>query len=54
MEYGWKPQQIKIQRFQISEFECLDIDYEWQFDLYTNYWEKLMVNVIAEIGITQR
>ena len=27
--------------FEISEFECLDIDYEWQFDLYTNYWEKL-------------
>ena len=27
--------------FEISEFECLDIDYEWQFDLYTNYWEKI-------------
>ncbi len=27
--------------FEISEFECLDIDYEWQFDLYTSYWEKL-------------
>ena len=27
--------------FEISEFECLDIDDEWQFDLYTNYWEKL-------------
>lgn len=27
--------------FEITEFECLDIDYEWQFDLYTNYWEKI-------------
>lgn len=27
--------------FEVSEFECLDIDYEWQFELYTNYWEKL-------------
>ena len=27
--------------FEISEFECLDIDHEWQFDLYTNYWEKI-------------
>lgn len=27
--------------FEVSEFECLDIDYEWQFDLYTNYWEKI-------------
>ena len=27
--------------FEIEEFECLDIDYEWQFELYTHYWEKL-------------
>lgn len=26
---------------EISEFESLDIDYEWQFDVYTTYWEKL-------------
>lgn len=25
--------------FEIDEFECLDIDHEWQFDLYTNYWK---------------
>ena len=27
--------------FIIDEFESLDIDYEWQFDLYTSYWKKL-------------
>ena len=27
--------------FEIDEFECLDIDFDWQFDLYTHYWEKL-------------
>ena len=27
--------------FVIDEFESLDIDYEWQFDLYTSYWKKL-------------
>lgn len=27
--------------FEINEFECLDIDYEWQFEIYTHYWEKL-------------
>jgi len=27
--------------FEIDEFECLDIDYEWQFELYTHYWTKL-------------
>lgn len=26
---------------EISEFESLDIDYEWQFEVYTTYWEKL-------------
>ena len=26
--------------FEMNEFECLDIDYEWQFELYTHYWEK--------------
>jgi len=25
----------------INEFEACDIDYEWQFDLYTSYWEKI-------------
>jgi CMP-N-acetylneuraminic acid synthetase len=25
----------------IDEFESLDVDYEWQFSLYTSYWEKL-------------
>ena len=25
----------------MDEFESLDVDYEWQFDLYTSYWEKL-------------
>tara|TARA_Y100001972_G_scaffold88978_1_gene108871 strand:- start:354 stop:1049 length:696 start_codon:yes stop_codon:yes gene_type:complete len=27
--------------FVIDEFESLDIDYEWQFDLYTSFWSKL-------------
>ena len=27
--------------FAIDEFECLDIDYEWQFEIYTHYWKKL-------------
>jgi CMP-N-acetylneuraminic acid synthetase len=26
--------------FEMKEFECLDIDYEWQFEVYTTYWEK--------------
>jgi CMP-N-acetylneuraminic acid synthetase len=26
--------------FEMEEFECLDIDYEWQFEVYTTYWEK--------------
>jgi CMP-N-acetylneuraminic acid synthetase len=26
---------------EISEFESLDIDYEWQFEVYTTYWEKI-------------
>jgi CMP-N-acetylneuraminic acid synthetase len=30
--------------YTISEFEALDIDYEWQFDLYTSYWLKLNEN----------
>ena len=25
----------------MDEFESLDVDYEWQFNLYTSYWEKL-------------
>jgi len=24
----------------MDEFECLDIDYEWQFDIYTHYWQE--------------
>tara|TARA_B100001057_G_scaffold500954_1_gene619153 strand:- start:15492 stop:16187 length:696 start_codon:yes stop_codon:yes gene_type:complete len=27
--------------FVIDEFESLDIDYKWQFDLYTSFWSKL-------------
>lgn len=27
--------------FEVSEFEALDIDWSWQFDLYTSYWEKV-------------
>lgn len=27
--------------FEVSEFESLDIDYDWQFDVYTSYWEKI-------------
>ena len=27
--------------FIINDFEACDIDYEWEFDLYTSYWEKL-------------
>lgn len=26
--------------FSMEEFECLDIDYEWQFEIYTHYWKK--------------
>jgi|TARA_Y100000389_G_scaffold100823_1_gene97529 CMP-N-acetylneuraminic acid synthetase len=26
--------------FVMDEFECLDIDYEWQFDIYTHYWQE--------------
>ena len=44
MEYGCSKScnsNNKSKLFEITEFECLDIDYEWQFDLYTNYWEKI-------------
>ncbi len=27
--------------FEIDEFESLDIDYNWQFELYSSYWLKL-------------
>lgn len=27
--------------FDIEEFESLDIDHDWQFDIYTSYWEKV-------------
>lgn len=26
--------------YPMQEFECLDIDYEWQFEIYTHYWRQ--------------
>jgi len=26
--------------FEVEDFEALDIDHEWEFDLYTSYWDK--------------
>jgi len=28
--------------FEVDSFESLDIDHEWQFELYTSYWSKLI------------